>query len=102
MKNVFSILCMVLLLASCSEKEEGEVIHLQERNGLMFESNREKPFTGKYIEYSVFGQEKKRAEKITRMARETDSRPFGMKVDRCSQKQPTRAGNKMELKLFGI
>jgi len=63
MKNVFSILCMVLFLASCSEKEEGEVIHLQERNGLMFESNQEEPFTGKYIEYSVFGQEKKRAEK---------------------------------------
>jgi antitoxin component YwqK of YwqJK toxin-antitoxin module len=63
MKNVFSILCLVLFLTSCSEKQEGEVIHLQERKGLMFESNQEKPFTGKYIEYSVFGQEKKRAEK---------------------------------------
>lgn len=61
MKNVFSTLCMLLFLMSCSEEQE--VTHLQNRNGLMFQSNQEKPFTGTFVEYSVFGQDKKRAEK---------------------------------------
>jgi len=51
---------MFFLLESCSE--EHEITQLQNRNGLMYRSNQEKPFTGTYIEYSVYGQETKRAE----------------------------------------
>ena len=60
MKNIFSILCMVLFLLSCAE--EHEVTQLQNRNGLMFQLNQEKPFSGTYVEYSVYGPETKRAE----------------------------------------
>ncbi len=60
MKNIISILCMSVFLVSCSE--EREVTTLQDRNGLMYQSNQEKPFNGTFVEYSVYGQEKKRAE----------------------------------------
>ena len=60
MKNFVSILCMLVFLVSCSQ--EREVTTLQDRNGLMFRSNEEKPFSGTFVEYSVYGQEKKRAE----------------------------------------
>ncbi len=61
MKTVVPILFVILFLVSCSE--EREVTQLLNRNGLMFQSNQDKPFTGTFTEYSVFGQEKKRAEK---------------------------------------
>ncbi|MCS5650927.1 MAG: hypothetical protein NZ820_16535 [Dehalococcoidia bacterium] len=60
MKNLFSILCMVLFLVSCSE--EREVSLLQDMGGLKFEPNHEKPFTGKYIVYWDEGQGTKKEE----------------------------------------
>lgn len=58
---LFPILCLLVFLGACSEQKE--ITQLQDRNGLMFQSNRDKPFTGTFVEYSVFGQKKKRAEK---------------------------------------
>ena len=54
MKNFFSILWMVLFLVSCSE--EREVSYLHDKNGLKFEPNLEKPFTGKHVTHYANGK----------------------------------------------
>ena len=57
MKNVLSILCLVLFVVSCSE--EREVDFLQDRGGLKYEINEEDGFTGKYVVYWSNGEKKR-------------------------------------------
>jgi antitoxin component YwqK of YwqJK toxin-antitoxin module len=57
MKNVLSILCLVLFVVSCSE--EREVDFLQNRGGLKYEINEEDGFTGKYVVYWSNGEKKR-------------------------------------------
>jgi len=56
MKNFFYIVCLVLLLVSCAD--EREVPQLEERNGLMYEPNKEEPYTGKHVTYYENEQKK--------------------------------------------
>jgi antitoxin component YwqK of YwqJK toxin-antitoxin module len=46
MKNKYFLLLLPILLFSCSEKEI-EYQNLQERNGLVYQVNKDKPYTGK-------------------------------------------------------
>jgi len=74
MKNVFSILCLVLFVVSCSE--EREVDFLQDRGGLKYEINEEEGFTGKYVVYKRNG--------TTRMVNQTDFGRVGTRTDKRS------------------
>ncbi len=49
MKNIFCIVCFVLFLVSSIDAKE--VSQLEERNGLMYEPNKEEPQTGRYVTY---------------------------------------------------
>lgn len=61
MKKTVSILCAMLFLTACSDGKQ-EITRLVERNGLMYQQNSNTPFTGTFTEYSVYGQDRKRAE----------------------------------------
>jgi hypothetical protein len=56
MKNIFYIVCLVFFLFSCAD--EREISYLQDRNGVMYQPNQEKPFTGKFGTYYENGQKK--------------------------------------------
>jgi len=56
MKNIFYIVCLVLFLVSSIDARE--VSQLVERNGLMYEPNKEEPYTGRYVTYYENGQKK--------------------------------------------
>ncbi len=56
MKNIIYIVCLVLFLVSSINAREGS--QLEERDGLMYEPNKEEPFTGKYVTYYENGQKK--------------------------------------------
>ncbi len=80
MRNIFCIIFMIFILISCSEDNQGfpveenklsisdefqltpagvkEVSFLLDRNGLMYETNQEKPYTGKYVSNWRNGQKK--------------------------------------------
>ncbi len=49
MKNLIYIACLVLFLVSSIGARE--VSLLEERNGLMYEPNKEEPYTGRYVTY---------------------------------------------------
>ncbi|GEM_PF-1435889 len=63
MKNSLSALCILLSLLSCADEKKQQVTQLQDKKGLMYKANQAEPFTGTFTEYSVYGQEHKRAEK---------------------------------------
>ena len=56
MKNIIYIVCLVLFLVSSINARE--VSQLEERDGVMYEPNKEEPFTGKLIIYYENGQKK--------------------------------------------
>lgn len=56
--SMLAILLAVLAMAGCGEKKVVDVSKLIERDGLKFEINSEKPFTGRTIEYFPNGQKK--------------------------------------------
>ncbi len=56
MKNIYYIVCLVLFLASSINARE--VSQLEERNGLMYERNKEEPYTGKHVIYYENGKKK--------------------------------------------
>jgi len=49
MKNIFYIVCLVLFLVSSIDARE--VSLLEERDGVMYEPNKEESFTGRYVTY---------------------------------------------------
>ena len=49
MKNIFYIVCLVLFLVSSIDARE--VSQLEERDGVMYEPNKEESFTGRYVTY---------------------------------------------------
>ena len=57
MKNIFYIVCLSFFLVSSIDARE--VSQLEERNGLTYEPNKEKPFTGKYVTYFENGKKEK-------------------------------------------
>jgi len=54
MKNIIYIVCLVLFLVSSINARE--VSQLEERDGLMYEPNKEEPYTGKLVTYYENGQ----------------------------------------------
>ena len=54
--NKLLLVAISLLLSMSAYGEEKVVNYLEERNGLQYEVNQEKPYTGKLIEYWENGQ----------------------------------------------
>ncbi len=54
MKNIIYIVCLVLFLVSSINARE--VSQLEERDGVMYELNKEEPFTGRHVTYYENGQ----------------------------------------------
>jgi len=54
MKNIFYIVCLVLFLVSSIDARE--VSQLEERDGVMYEPNKEEPYTGRYVVHYENGQ----------------------------------------------
>ena len=56
MKNIIYIVCLVLFLVSSINARE--VSQLEERDGVMYEPNKEEPFTGRHVIHYENGQKK--------------------------------------------
>jgi len=56
MKNIIYIVCLVLFLVSSINARE--VSQLEERDGLMYEPNKEEPFTGRYVIHYENGEKR--------------------------------------------
>ena len=56
MKNIFYAILITICFISTSESKE--VNQIQERDGLIYEVNAKKPFTGKLVTYWDNGQKK--------------------------------------------
>jgi len=112
MKNIFYIVCMVLLvLFLVSSIEAREVSQLEERNGLTYEPNKEEPYTGKFVTYYENGQMEQEGNykdgeleglvtwwyENGEKEREGNFKLIGMRMDRRNKKETTRRGSLMDL-----
>jgi len=77
MKNIFYIVCLVFFLISSIDARE--VSQLEERNGVMYEPNKEKPFTGKYVTYLENGEKLEGNSKEGKCIPSNDMRPIRAK-----------------------